>query len=158
MPEFEQRAELRSQLYAFYMEHREYINNWDLVDTSAPTIVGRYSTEFPKDKRQTLSRLAKSRTVWDRQIGMLATNRLIRAGAFRDALFVAKLLVRDPHDLIQKAVGWMLREIGTRDPSVEERLLDDYAPSMPRTMLRYAIQKLPAKRRQHYLSLERKPR
>lgn len=151
----------------FYLAHRERMNNWDLVDSSAAQILGTWllerrprpgKTSEVEEGRRLLSQFAQSDDLWDRRIAMIATYAFIKAGEFDDALKIAEILVHDSHDLIQKAVGWMLREVGNRDRAVEEQFLDRRAATMPRTMLRYAIEKFPAERRAHYLSLAKKDR
>lgn len=135
----------RDEIYRFYLEERQYVNNWDLVDTSAGAIVG--GQLFGRSTRQ-LDSLARSRSVWDRRIAMIATFYFIRRDSFDDALRIAAKLLRDEHDLIHKAVGWMLREIGKRDLGAEMTFLERHAAEMPRTMLRYAIERfLPAERK-----------
>ncbi|MBI2984511.1 MAG: DNA alkylation repair protein [Candidatus Kerfeldbacteria bacterium] len=131
-----------------YLRWRKQINNWDLVDSSAPHILGTYLLDKP---RLVLSSLAASRNLWERRMSIIATQTFIRHGQFRDTLNLAKKLLRDPHDLIHKAVGWMLREVGDRDRPTEERFLKRYARQMPRTMLRYAIEKFPPAGRRQYL-------
>jgi len=138
----------QAQLYKTYMQHRNGINNWDLVDTSAPIVVGEH---FLNRSRKELYRLAQSGNLWDRRIAVLACFRFIRDQDFQDALAIAELLLFDTQDLIHKAVGWMLREIGNRDRVVAERFLRQHCHDMPRTMLRYAIEKFPASQRQAYL-------
>ncbi len=138
----------RSELYRFYVRHLSRVNNWDLVDGSAPTIVGGYLED--KDRKQ-LYRWAKSSDLWERRIAILVTFRFIKQKDFKDALAIAKLLRDDDHDLIHKAVGWMLREVGNRDLASEERFLKTHYKKMPRTMLRYAIEKFPEQKRQAYL-------
>jgi len=138
----------QKSIYDLYMHNRRYINNWDLVDLSAPTIVGGWL--YPRS-RKILYKLARSSTLWDRRISVLATFWLVRNGEFKDALAVADLLLHDSEDLMHKAVGWMLREIGKRDRTVEERFLKKHYKKMPRTMLRYAIEKFPESLRQEYL-------
>ena len=123
-----------------YLDNTRYINNWDLVDLSAPNIVGAYLAD--KDK-QPLYALAASDSLWERRIAMLATFHFIRQKQFADALAIARLLRDDKEDLIHKAVGWMLREIGKRNLDAEKEFLNKHAPKMPRTMLRYAIEKFP---------------
>jgi 3-methyladenine DNA glycosylase AlkD len=135
-------------IFDLYMHNRRWINNWDLVDLSAPTIVGGW---LQPRSRKILYRLARSATLWDRRISVLATFWFIRNGEFTDALAVAELLLQDKEDLLHKAVGWMLREIGKRDQSIEEQFLHKHYKTMPRTMLRYAIEKFPASLRQRYL-------
>lgn len=139
----------RDTIYDLYMANRVHINNWDLVDTSAPFIVGGY---LIGKTRKPLYKLAKSKLLWDRRIAIMATFRFIRAKDYADALALAELLLQDKEDLIHKAVGWMLREIGNRAPAVEREFLKQHHSVMPRTMLRYAIEKFPEKERQRYLS------
>ena len=138
----------REDVYRFYVRHLRGVNNWDLVDGSAPTIVGGYLED--KDRAQ-LYTWAESEDLWERRIAMLATFRFIKQKDFKDALAIAKLLRDDEQDLIHKAVGWMLREVGNRDLAAEERFLKTHYKKMPRTMLRYAIEKFPEKKRQAYL-------
>ncbi len=136
----------------FYLDHLRYINNWDLVDSSAASILGDYLTDKPKEILQTL---ARSSVVWDRRIAMLSTFACIKRRDYVDALNIAEILLQDNHDLIQKAVGWMLREIGNRDYITEVNFLDSYAATIPRTTLRYAIEKLPRSIREKYLLVKR---
>jgi 3-methyladenine DNA glycosylase AlkD len=138
----------RAVVARFYLAHKSRVNNWDLVDSSAPHILGDYL--LTRD-RAILYRLARSKQVWDRRIAVVATQAFIRNGEFEDTLAVARLLLADPHDLIHKAVGWMLREVGDRSQEVEERFLKQHAAAMPRTMLRYAIEKFPEADRRRYL-------
>ena len=148
-------ASLRARIARFYLAHRARVNNWDLVDSSAPYILGRHLLD--KD-RAVLYRLARSRRLWDRRIAIIATAAFIRAGDYRDTLAIAKLLLADPHDLIHKAVGWMLREVGNRSLATEERFLKAHAARMPRTMLRYAIEKFHETKRAAYLARGRASR
>jgi 3-methyladenine DNA glycosylase AlkD len=140
---------VRQSIYDFYLAHTDRINNWDLVDTSTPKIVGAYL--FHSQDRRVLYRLVKSNSIWERRIAVLATFYFIDQGQFDDSLKLAELLLNDKHDLIHKAVGWMLREIGKRSESTLKEFLDKHATQMPRTMLRYAIEKFPATERQRYL-------
>ena len=140
----------RQMIYQAYLRHTRWINNWDLVDSSAAHIVG---THLETRDRSALRRLARSKSLWERRIAMIATYHYIRQGEFADTLAIARLLVGDRHDLIHKAVGWMLREVGNRNRAAEERFLRAHAHSMPRTMLRYAVEKFPESLRMRYLKL-----
>lgn len=140
---------LRAAIHKTYLSNTRYINNWDLVDSSASAIVGGWLRE--RD-RQPLYRLAKSKNLWERRIAMLATFDFIRHKEFDDALAIAELLLNDPEDLMHKAVGWMLREVGNRDARLEKAFLKQHYKHMPRTMLRYAIEKFPEKERQRFLA------
>jgi len=135
-------------IYRAYLDHTAWINNWDLVDSSAEHIAGAYL--FTRD-RKPIYRLLRSRSLWERRIAVLATFHFIKREEYDDTLAVAGLLLDDPEDLIHKAVGWMLREVGNRNRSAEERFLRKHYRKMPRTMLRYAIEKLPEKARLAYL-------
>ena len=141
-------ADLRGEIHHLYLEHRGLVNNWDLVDTSAPHLLGHYLRDRPKDP---LTRLAASRVLWDRRMAIIATLDFIRQGNYDETLRIARLLLGDPEDLIHKAVGWMLREVGKREAAVAEAFLQAYYRRMPRTMLRYAIERFPEARRQAYL-------
>ena len=132
-----------------YLQNTRYVNNWDLVDSSAHFILGPW---LETRDRSLLDQLAASSRLWDQRIAMLACYHYIRHNDFADALRIADALVNHPHDLIHKAVGWMLREVGNRDISVEERFLIPRYRTMPRTMLRYAIEKFPEERRKAYLA------
>jgi 3-methyladenine DNA glycosylase AlkD len=145
------RADERAKqaIYKFYLRHLRYINNWDLVDGSAPYIVGPY---LLNRDRKPLYGLARSSSLWERRIAILSTFYFIREDDFRDALKISELLLQDEHDLIHKAVGWMLREIGNRNRAAEESFLKKHYLKMPRTMLRYATERFPESKRQKYLS------
>ena len=135
-------------IYELYLNKTGYINNWDLVDSSAEHIVGA----FLMDKAKTpLHQLARSDSLWERRIAIMATFHFIKHMAFSETLEIAQILLHDEHDLIHKAVGWMLREIGKRDMRTEEKFLKGRYGRMPRTMLRYAIERFPEPRRQGYL-------
>jgi 3-methyladenine DNA glycosylase AlkD len=138
----------RKSIYDRYLANTECINNWDLVDVSAPKIVGGYLED--RSRRQ-LYRLAKSANLWERRISIIATGWFIRQDEFTDTLRIAQKLLADKEDLIHKAAGWMLREVGKRDVAALEEFLSEHCPVMPRTMLRYAIERLPAKKRLGYL-------
>lgn len=138
----------KEEIFDFYMNNRKGINNWDLVDLSAPAVVGAYL--YNKEK-SVLFEFAKSRSLWDRRIAVISTFYFIKKGEYDVTLQIAEILLKDEHDLIHKAVGWMLREIGKRDLRTEESFLEKYYKVMPRTMLRYAIEKFPQQKRQRYL-------
>jgi len=142
---------LRKQIYDFYLAHVLFINNWDLVDGSAPYIVGPYL--WTRNRKQ-LHQFAKSASLWERRIAIISTFYFIRQNDFDDALKIAERLLKDEHDLIHKAVGWMLREIGKRNLAVEESFLKLHCHTMPRTTLRYAIERFPESKRRQYLSGE----
>jgi len=138
----------QKRIYELYLKNTKFINNWDLVDSSAGHIVGAFL--FDKSKNP-LYDLAKSENLWERRISIISTCYFIKHKNFTDTLKIAKILLTDKEDLIHKAVGWMLREVENRDISVEENFLKKHYKNMPRTMLRYAIEKFPEKRRQMYL-------
>ena len=140
----------------FYLNNTKYINNWDLVDLSASYLLGDWLLNVNAKaniKRSVLYKLVKSKNIWERRISIVSTFAFIKAGQFADSLKLAKILLKDEHDLIHKAVGWMLREVGKKDQDVLIGFLDKYANQMPRTMLRYAIEKFPAARRKWYLKM-----
>ena len=139
---------VRKPIYDLYLANTDRINNWDLVDLSAPQIVGGY---LECRSRKPLIRLARSASLWERRIAILATFHFIRRGEFDDTLKIAEMLLADAEDLIHKAVGWMLREVGKRDLPREEKFLDQHHRAMPRTMLRYAIERFPQQKRLAYL-------
>ena len=130
------------------MKNIRFVNNWDLVDLSAEKIIGAYLID--KDKRL-LFDLVKSNNVWERRIAIMSTFYFIKANQFAAALKISELLLKDKHDLIHKAVGWMLREIGKKDIQAEVIFLQKHYKKMPRTMLRYAIEKFPEKKRLDYI-------
>ncbi|UCE46507.1 MAG: DNA alkylation repair protein [Phycisphaerales bacterium] len=138
----------REAIYRSYLKHTEFINNWDLVDCSAEHIVGAHLLD--KDKRP-IYKLARSKGLWKRRIAVMSTFHFVKREDFSDTLAIAELLLNDPEDLIHQSVGWMLREVGSRNRKVEEKFLTKYYKQMPRTMLRYAIEKLPETDRQAYL-------
>jgi 3-methyladenine DNA glycosylase AlkD len=157
--QFEKDAAARKLIYDLYLVNTRNINNWDLVDLSAPRIIGGY---LEARNRKPLDRLAKSASLWERRISIVATHWFIRHGDFADTLRIAEKLLGDKEDLIHKAVGWMLREVGKRDVAVLEEFLGMHCRIMPRTMLRYAIERFPEERRRAYLlgprGLKRKSR
>lgn len=138
----------KRHVFDLYLENRHYVNNWDIVDSSAHLIVG---PELDTGDTVLLDELAKSESLWDRRMAVLATLHFIRRGEFAATLRLAKALLGDCEDLIHKATGWMLREVGKRDVAVLRRFLEDHSAEMPRTMLRYAIEKLPADERRKWL-------
>lgn len=140
----------RAVLCEFYLSHTGRINNWDLVDLSAPVVVGEFLLSCPD--RLVLYRLAESPWLWERRIAMVSTLTFIRHGEFRDAFLLADRLADSRHDLMQKAVGWMLREMGKRSPDLLRVFLGRHASTMPRTMLRYAIEKLDETERKAWMS------
>ncbi len=135
-------------IFDFYLNNSKNINNWDLVDLSAPNIPGNYLLD--KD-RSILYGLAKSDNLWGKRISIISTFAFIRNNDFNDCLKISELLLNDKHDLIHKAVGWMLREIGKRNQDTEEEFLKEHYKTMPRTMLRYAIEKFSENKRKFYL-------
>lgn len=138
----------RKEIFTAYLNHSRYVNNWDLVDSSARQIVG----SFLNDKNKSLlTKLASSSSVWERRIAIIATYAFIIEGNFEETFKIAAILLKDEHDLIHKAVGWMLREAGNRDIKAEEKFLIKHYREMPRTMLRYAIERFPQARRAMYL-------
>jgi 3-methyladenine DNA glycosylase AlkD len=144
-------AAARKATYDLYLANTRHINNWDLVDLSAPQIVGGY---LENRSRKPLDRLVKSASLWERRISIVATHWFIRRGSFADTIRMAEKMLGDKEDLIHKAAGWMLREVGKRDEAVLEDFLRKYCRVMPRTMLRYAIERFPEKKRQAFLSGE----
>lgn len=139
----------QQHLIGLYLANTRWINNWDLVDTSAPHLLGAW---LLKRDRSVLDRLAASPSLWEQRIAVLATQTFIRASDFADTLRLCERFLTHQHDLMHKACGWMLREIGNRDETVLRTFLDQHTPQMPRTMLRYAIEKLPEKDRKSYLA------
>lgn len=142
-------ADEQLSLHRVYLDHLAYVNNWDLVDTSAEHLVGPY---VDPNEPMLLHRLAASESVWERRVAVLATFYWIRRGVFAPTLELADRLLEDDHDLIHKALGWMLREVGKRDVATLEAFLPSRYRRMPRTMLRYAIERFPEARRKAYLA------
>ena len=139
----------RKQIFDLYVSNASRVNNWDLVDASAANIVGAH---LETRKRTLLDKLARSKNLWERRIAIVSTFRFIRNDEFDDTLRISRALMRDEHDLIHKAVGWMLREVGKRDASVLEKFLDEHAHELPRTALRYAIERMPPKKKQRFMA------
>ena len=139
----------KEEIVKFYLDHIKQVNNWDLVDLSAPNILGAHLLVDNRDKTL-LYRLARSENVWERRIAIVATHYFIRKGYFSDTLKIAEMLLQDRHDLIHKAAGWMLREVGKRNAVTEVAFLEKHCRVMPRTMLRYAIEILPESKKRLY--------
>jgi 3-methyladenine DNA glycosylase AlkD len=145
----------KKKIFSLYLANTKHVNNWDLVDLSAHKIVGEYL--FQKGKGIAfLKKLAKSGDLWERRIAVLATFQYIKYNSFKESLEIAEMLLHDTHDLIHKSVGWMLREIGKRNRSILEEFLQKHAKEMPRTMLRYAIERFPEEERKKYLKSTKK--
>jgi 3-methyladenine DNA glycosylase AlkD len=163
----------KGKIFSLYLANTKHINNWDLVDLSAPKIVGEFlfsqtvagrglTTPFEtlrtgsgdpvRRPNGVLKKLAQSNDLWERRIAVLATFQYIKYNSFKESLEIAELLLEDKHDLIHKSVGWMLREVGKRNQETEEEFLKKYAKEMPRTMLRYSIERFEEKKRREYLS------
>ena len=142
------KKEDKKQIFDFYLDNLKYINNWDLVDLTAPKIVGKYLINSSKE---ILYKLAKSSELWEKRVSIIATYEFIINNKFEDTFRISEILLNDSHDLIHKAVGWMLREIGKRSLEAEESFLKKHYKNMPRTMLRYAIERFPEEKRQRYL-------
>lgn len=141
---------IKKKIYQFYLKNTKYINNWDLVDLSAEKIVGNFLADKSK---KILYQLAYSKNLWERRIAILSTFSYIKKGESRETIKIAKILLSDEHDLIHKAVGWMLREVGKKcGEKILLNFLDKNASKMPRVMLRYSIEKFPEKTRKKYLS------
>lgn len=147
--QFQHEEMLQRRIYEFYLKNTKFINNWDLVDLSADKIVGGYLIDKPKN---VLYKLAKSSNLWERRIAMVSSYNFIKNNDFEDALGIAEILVEDKNDLIQKAVGWMLREVGNRNLKIEEKFLKKHYKNMGRVALRYAIEKFPERIRKSYLA------
>lgn len=139
----------KNKIYSFYLKNIRFINDWDLVDLSAPNIVGAY---LANRSREPLYEFARSHELWKKRIAILSTFAFIKQNDFADTLKISRILADDDHDLIHKAVGWMLREVGKRDPAVEEKFLRQHYKKMPRTMLRYALERFPETKRKKYLN------
>jgi 3-methyladenine DNA glycosylase AlkD len=138
----------KETIFKFYLKNRKGINNWDLVDLSAPKIIGKH---LLKKNKSLLFKFALSKNIWERRIAVLSTFEFVRNNDFTTTLQISKALLHDKHDLVHKAVGWMLREVGKKDLRAEESFLKIHYKKMPRTMLRYAIEKFPETKRKKYL-------
>ena len=143
----------RKELFDLYIQRHDRINDWDLVDRSAPYVVGGYLADKPRD---ILYKLARSKSPWERRTAITATYYFIRQGDVDDTFEIAQILVHDPHDLVQKAVGGWVREAGKKDLKKLLGFLDQYAATMPRTILRYAIEHLDKEQKEHYMGLKSK--
>jgi 3-methyladenine DNA glycosylase AlkD len=141
----------RKEIVDFYLSHLDGVNNWDLVDLSAPKILGQHLLDRPTE-RDIIYRMAKSQTIWERRIAVLSTFPFIRAGDFKDILQLSKQLLDDKHDLMHKVVGWMLREMGKIKIEPLEKFLEKNAGRMPRTMLRYSIERFDPEKRSYFMS------
>lgn len=141
----------KKALYDLYLRRTDRINNWDIVDSSAPQVVGAYLQDKSRD---ILYKLAGSESLWERRISIISTLHFVRSGELAETFKIAKLLLGDKQDLIHKAVGWALREAGKKDRHSLLEFLDQHAPAMPRTALRYAIEHLSPEQKQHYMSLK----
>ncbi len=142
----------RDAIFRLYLRNAKRVNNWDLVDLSAPNVVGAHLATRPRARLDTL---ARSRSLWERRIAIVSTQHFIRNREFDDTLRIARALLHDEHDLIHKAVGWMLREVGKRERAPLEAFLDEHAHEMPRTMLRYAIEHFSPADRRRYMDARR---
>jgi 3-methyladenine DNA glycosylase AlkD len=141
----------RKAAFDFYLRNTRFINNWDLVDCSAPQVVGKFLMNKP---RKPLLKLARSKGLWERRIAIVSTQHFIRHGDFVETLTIGQMFLKDEEDLIHKATGWMLREVGKKDRAVLEAFLDRHGAAMPRIMLRYAIERFPPSRRQTFLQMK----
>jgi 3-methyladenine DNA glycosylase AlkD len=141
----------RKELFDLYLKRHDRVNNWDLVDLGALYVVGIYLTDKP---REILYQLARSKNIWERRTAMVSTGQLIKKGELADTFAIAKILLQDKEDLIHKATGWMLRSAGDMDSAALAAFLDQHAATMPRTALRYSIEKLGQEQKAHYMSLK----
>jgi len=142
----------REAVFRLYLRNASRVNNWDLVDVSAPNVVGAHLATRPRAR---LDKLARSRNLWERRIAIVSTQHFIRNREYEDTLRISRVLLHDAHDLIHKAVGWMLREVGKRDRAPLEAFLSEHAHEMPRTMLRYAIEHFSPSERRRYMDARR---
>ncbi len=146
----------KKEIVDIYLSHTKYINNWDLVDASAEKILGQYLLNKSKYEKKVLYDLARSKSLWEKRISIIATFAFIKNRQFNDCLKISEILLEDSHDLIHKAVGWMLREIGKRDMKAEESFLKKHYKKIPRTMLRYAIEKFSREKKDFYMQKNQK--
>ncbi len=146
--QFEKYPEQRKNIFNFYVKYHKYANNWDIIDVTAPRIIGQYLLD---NNKSLLYKYAKSKNMWEKRISIVSTMAFIYNNKFDDTIKISEILLHDKHDLIHKAVGWMLRETGKRDVKVLETFLKKYSRVMPRTMLRYSIEKFSKEMRKEYL-------
>lgn len=145
---------VRAKIHKHYLARiAERVNNWDLVDTSAAYLVGGHLAQYSADDTRLLDKLARDKNLWRRRVGIVATHHFIRKGSFGDTLRIAEALLGDREDLIHKATGWMLREMGKKDVAPLRAFLERHGAAMPRTMLRYAIERFPEQTRREYLAM-----
>jgi len=149
--EKENNEKQKQEIFNFYIKNAKNINNWDLVDLSAPNIVGNYLLKKDDKEKQILYKLAKSDNLWEKRISILATFMFIKNNQFQDSINLAEILLNDKHDLIHKAVGWMLRELGKRNEKLLINFLNKHKKEMPRTMLRYSIEKFSNEKRKFFM-------
>ncbi len=151
--EEKQNIKNKKEIFEFYLENLKGVNNWDLVDSSASKILGDYLKDKSKKEREILYKFAKSTDLWEKRIAIISTYAFIKNNDFEDTIKISEILLKDKHDLIHKAIGWMLREMGKKDVKSLELFLDKHARKMPRTALRYSIEKFDEKKRKYYLNL-----
>jgi len=145
----------KKKIFDFYVKNIKYVNNWDLVDVTCPRIVGTYLfNEKTVEDRDLLYKLAKSKNIWEKRIAIISTLYFIKQNVFSDTLKIAEILLSDNHDLLHKAVGWMLREVGKKDEVLLHNFLKKHNKEMARTTLRYSIERLPDEFKKHYMVLK----
>src|SRR3989344_3319467 len=144
----------KRKIYNFCLKNRKGMNNWDLVDLTAPYIIGDFLSNKNKE-REILYKPVKSNNLWDKRIAIISTVAFIKNNQFQDTIKISEILLNDSHDLIHKAVGWMLREVGKRDKKILLEFLNKHYKNMPRTMLRYSIEKFPEPERKKYLNSQK---
>lgn len=142
------------EIFNFYINNSKKFNNWDLVDITCPKIVGEFLLKYP-ERKKILYQFANSENLWEKRIAIVSTYSFIKKDLFEDTLVISEILLNDENDLIHKAVGWMLREVGKRDLGLLKKFLKDYYNALPRVTLRYAIEKFPEKERKKWLKLKK---